>query len=172
MITNEKWKKINGYTRYEVSNMGNVRNYYTKKLKAVRKTKTGYYITDLKENGKQKTVYIHRLVAEAFVENAFSLPCVNHIDENKANNCEKNLEWCDVAYNNSYGSRPERMKETKIKRYGKRVAQIDCQTNEILKTYNSITEGAKAIGITKQAIDWSISKANHTAGGFRWVVME
>ena len=103
MNTNEKWKKINGYKNYEVSSKGNIRNIHTKKYKAVRKTKTGYLITDLKENGTKQTKYIHRLVAEAFVANLNNYPCVNHKDENKDNNCVENLEWCTVAYNNNYG---------------------------------------------------------------------
>lgn len=172
MITNEKWKPVNGFTRYEVSNMGNVRNIHTKELKAIRRTKTGYCITDLKENGRKKTAYIHRLVAEAFVKNAFNLPCINHKDENKANNHADNLEWCSIAYNNRYGTHIERIKETKTRTQGKKVAQLDCNTGAILNIYDSISEGARAVGITKQAIDWAIAKSTHTAGGFRWVVMQ
>lgn len=172
MITNEKWKKVDGFTRYEVSNMGRVRNIYTKELKAIRKTKTGYCITDLKENGKKKTAYIHRLVAEAFVENAFCLPCINHKDENKANNHADNLEWCSIEYNNRYGTHTERIKATKTRMCGKKIAQVDCETGNVLNIYDSITEGANAIGVTKQAISWAISKSTHSAGGFRWVVVQ
>lgn len=172
MITNEIWKPVNGFTRYEVSNMGNVRNIHTKELKAIRKTKTGYCITDLKENGMQKTSYIHRLVAEAFIENAFSLPCVNHIDEDKTNNCVYNLEWCSVAYNNAYGTKNKRMQETQTKLVGKKVAQIDMKTNKIMNVFPSVSEAARYIGVTKQAIDWALSKENHSSGGYRWVVMQ
>lgn len=171
MITNEEWKKVNGFTRYEVSNMGRVRNIHTKELKAIRRTKTGYCITDLKENGKQKTSYIHRLVAEAFIPNAFSLPCINHKDENKANNCVDNLEWCSIDYNNKYGTHNERIRATKTLTHGKKIAQIDCMTGNVLNVYDSITEGAKAASVTKQAISYAIAKDTHTAGGYRWVVV-
>lgn len=172
MITNEIWKSVIGFTRYEVSNMGNVRNIHTKELKSIRVSKTGYCITDLRENGIHKTSYIHRLVAEAFIENAFSLPCVNHIDEDKTNNHVDNLEWCSVAYNNAYGTKNKRMKETQTKLHGKKIAQIDLKTNEIIKIFPSISEAAKHIGVTKQAINWAICKASHTSGGYRWVVVE
>lgn len=171
MITNEEWKKVNGYTRYEVSNMGRVRNIHTKELKAIRQTKTGYFITDLKENGKKKTSYIHRLVAEAFIPNPNGLPQVNHKDENKKNNAVGNLEWCTAIYNNKYGTHNERIKATKTEVYGKKVAQVDCKTGDVLKVYDSLTEGAKAVGVTKQAIKYAISEGTHTAGGFRWVVV-
>lgn len=171
MVTNEKWKKINGFTKYEVSSTGKVRNIYNKQLKAIRCTKTGYCITDLKENGKKKTAYIHRLVAEAFIENPKLLPCVNHKDENKTNNCVENLEWCSVEYNNHYGSHNEKIKKTKIKKNGKAVKQIDIKTGQVLCTYKSMTEAAKATNITKQAIHYAITGNTHTAGGYRWVVV-
>jgi len=172
MITNEEWKPIKGFTRYEVSNMGNVRNIHTKQMKAVRKSKTGYCITDLKENGTKTTKYIHRLVAEAFVENVFSFSCVNHKDEDKANNRADNLEWCSVEYNNKYGTHNAKIKETKTRKCGKKVLQIDCKTGEVINEYGSITEAANAMNVTKQAIGWGASKESHTACGFRWVVMK
>lgn len=172
MITNETWEKVKGFTRYEVSNAGNVRNLHTKQLKAIRRTKTGYCITDLRENGMKKTSYVHRLVAEAFIENSFSFPCINHIDEDKSNNCVENLEWCDISYNNSYGNRIENMRQTKRKMYGKPVAQLDSKTGKVLKVFGSMSEAAESVGVTIQAIIWGLSKTTHTAGGFRWVVVQ
>ncbi len=46
------------------------------------------------DNGKRKSVRIHRLVAETYIENSDNFPQVNHIDENKTNNQVSNLEWC------------------------------------------------------------------------------
>ena len=49
--------------------------------------------------GKQRTFYVHRLVAEAFLPNPEDLPQVNHIDGNPSNNNSKNLEWCTASHN-------------------------------------------------------------------------
>ena len=63
----------------------------------------GYFMVDLKKNGKRKHARIHRLVAEAFIPNPDNLPEVNHKDENTHNNSFKNLEWCTSSCNKTYG---------------------------------------------------------------------
>ena len=63
----------------------------------------GYKIVSLTKDGKTKTVFVHRVVAEAFIPNNDNLPMVNHKDEDKTNNFVENLEWCTAAYNCAYG---------------------------------------------------------------------
>lgn len=53
----------------------------------------GYLMVHLYRKRMNKTVKVHRLVAEAFVPNPDGLPEVNHIDGNKSNNSASNLEW-------------------------------------------------------------------------------
>lgn len=95
----------------EVSNKGRV---FIPKVKGHPEHIT--YGSD-KSNGYKMLEYkgskylIHRLVAETFLPNADNLPCVNHKDENKSNNCVDNLEWCTHRYNNVYGTRVQRMVE-------------------------------------------------------------
>ena len=74
----------------------------------------GYLFVHLTNGkGKLKNEKIHRLVAKAFIPNPDNLPEVNHIDENKYNNCVDNLEWCSVKYNRNYGTRYQRIWETR-----------------------------------------------------------
>ena len=68
----------------------------------------GYKTVTLTKDGKTKTVYVHRIVAEAFIENPDNLPMVNHKDEDKTNNFVENLEWCTASYNRTYGKAIER----------------------------------------------------------------
>ena len=58
-----------------------------------------YAVVSYMENGKQKHIYVHRLVAEAFLPNPNHFPQVNHIDGNTKNNCVLNLEWCTAQHN-------------------------------------------------------------------------
>ena len=117
-MKNEIWKPIKKYENlYQVSNFGNVKriervNSYGRKLKEKIlipcKDLDGYLRLPLTINGKSKTFKVHRLVAEAFVDNPKNKETVNHIDENKANNFYKNLEWLSRDENRNYGSRNKR----------------------------------------------------------------
>lgn len=68
----------------------------------------GYKQIGLHKDGKEKKVLVHRLVAEAFLENPHNYTDVNHKDENKRNNLVSNLEWCNRSYNCLHGTAQER----------------------------------------------------------------
>ena len=55
--------------------------------------KKGYLSVGLHKNGKQKTIFIHQIVAWIFVENPENKPEVDHIDRNASNNRPANLRW-------------------------------------------------------------------------------
>lgn len=55
--------------------------------------KNGYITVSTYVDGRQKHFYVHRLMAEAFIDNPESKPQVNHKDGNKSNNDLNNLEW-------------------------------------------------------------------------------
>ena len=80
----------------EVRSLSN-RNY--QKIMPKRIDRAGYWTVRLSKNGKDSTVYIHRLLGFAFLENPSNKCCINHIDGNKLNNCISNLEWVTHAEN-------------------------------------------------------------------------
>lgn len=114
----EKFKPVQGYAGiYEISNLGRVKslsrvierkdgNTRTTEDRIILPflTKCGYHqIALTNKDGVKKKHYIHRLVANAFIENLDKLPIINHKDENKLNNRVDNLEWCSAYYNLRYG---------------------------------------------------------------------
>lgn len=95
----EKWKIVEGFSKYLVSNKGRVKNVI--RLKDLKfYDKDGYKKIELiNDDNVKKKVFVHRLVAQAFIPNPNGKPQVNHRDGNKANNKFNNLEWCTAKEN-------------------------------------------------------------------------
>lgn len=74
-----------------------------------------YYTVHLSKNNEDKRYRIHKLVANAFIENPNNLPEVNHIDCVRTNNCSKNLEWTTHIENVRHSA-----EKGNYKRYGER----------------------------------------------------
>lgn len=92
-----EWKEVKGYSDYEVSSEGDIRNKETKQLIAPQKNKNGYYSLKVYREHKPYTKMVHRLVATAFMGES-DLE-VNHIDGNKTNNKVSNLEYVSRSEN-------------------------------------------------------------------------
>ena len=104
------FKDIKDYENYQISDTGIVVNKKTgNELK--QQEKKGYMNVSLFKNGKKKTKLVHRLVAEAFIENIKNYPQINHKNENTKDNSVDNLEWCTAKYNSNYGSHNEKIRK-------------------------------------------------------------
>lgn len=104
----EKWKDVPGYEgKYWVSSFGRIKN-RSIIMKPCRCT-NGYLTACFWKNNKQTKILLHRLVASLFIPNPNDYNEVNHIDEDKTNNCVDNLEWCTRQYNQNYGKVRERI---------------------------------------------------------------
>ena len=99
-VKNELWQDIPNYEGwYQVSTQGRIR-----RMKAGKRTfigriskgwlhASGYPVIKLYREGKYTTIFIHILVATAFIGKKPDGFQTNHIDGNRANNCIENLEW-------------------------------------------------------------------------------
>lgn len=160
----EIWKDIKEYEGlYKVSNLGRVKSLERYKnnhgkqqlipesIKSTRKDKQGYLLLDLYKDNKQKTIRIHRLVAEHFIENPNNKETVNHIDGNKENNTVNNLEWATFKeqnkhfYKNNLKSRDNINKAVKAMNKAQ-AKKVKCLNNGVI--YESASEAARIVGVS------------------------
>lgn len=156
--------KRNSYTR--VDTMGRITVIKEKKL-SQHLDKDGYWrvmiVTGLK---KAKNIPVHKLVAETFIPNPNNLPCINHKNENKQDNRVENLEWCSVSYNNSYGKRLQSMRNTEIKKYGKKIVAIK---DKDIYYFNSISQASEKLNLNRSNISNCLAKRLKRTGGYEFI---
>lgn len=189
----ETYYKINGFSRYEVSNTGKIKRLaYTEKCRhrshkeIIMKLiydKDGYLVCGMVgDDGKHYTKKVHRLVAQALIPNPDNLPQVNHKDENKSNNNVENLEWVSNIDNMRWGTCASRISAA-IKKaheagvYDSRKKKILCVEKDIIfrsisdaarwLQKNNITANTSINGITPN-IMYACSGAHRSAYGFKW----
>lgn len=157
----EIWKDVDD--AYEVSSFGNVRNLRTGRLKKLEIDRSGYHTVRLYHNKNSRIIYVHRLVAKAFIKNPLEKAQVNHINGDKLDNSIDNLEWATQSENlrhaalvlgRSLGGR-------------KAIPVLCVETGE---RYRSIGEAARETGLSKGHIAKALShKEGRTqTGGFHW----
>ena len=178
----EVWKDIKGYEGlYQVSNMGRVKSlgrtvsaknnskqYRKGRILKFWTNKNGYQLVFLYNvNGERKTVFVHRLVCEAFYPKNKNKPEVNHINEDKSDNRACNLEWVTRKENNNHGTH-----NTKVaKALSKPVGQYT-REGELIKVWQSVSEVQRQLGFTKQNISQAARGKQKTAYGFVWKYVE
>ena len=171
MINPEIWKDIKGYEgKYEISNFGRVKSHVKIGTPTYYKTPIlstpGYYTVCLSKDGKVSySVGIHRLVAEAFVENTDKTKTeVNHKDGNKLNNYYENLEWVTRKENNEHAIK------SGLRKYVKSIEQYTLD-DELVNIFKSSAEAGNFLGKGKRTNTHILNCCKgkiSTAYGYKW----
>lgn len=160
----EQWKTIDEMPNYEVSNLGSVRRIKTGNLLS-QQNSNGYRTVTLWNCGKEKRLYVHRLVAIAFLDRCESKTEINHKDGNRANNCLDNLEWVTPSENILHGYKTlERKPIGAHKNYERKT---NMRTNlKLFRVKRNLTQAefSRKIGISRVA--YSLIERGERFGSF------
>lgn len=162
------WQEIRGHEGlYKVPDLGRVKSEsrvamrsngvpqtFSEKIIAQRDHSNGYHRVTLRKDGKQEYRLVHRLVAEASVQNVDNKPAVDHIDFDRHNNKAENSRWCTQAENlgrsrgfgRIKGNISEEMRRKQKERVSKPVRRSDG------KIFKSISDAARASNATHPAV--------------------
>jgi hypothetical protein len=151
---------------YGITDDGNIYSHKSNKYLKHHKNDNGYYRVACMIGNQRKSLYIHRLVAEAYlVEPTKNQIQVNHKDMNRLNNNVSNLEWVTPSENtqHSVDNNPEQYKHLQ-----KKVARLDKNTEQIIDTFNGIKQASRSCNVNSGSIVKVCKGIRLSAGGYKW----
>lgn len=161
----ENWKDLPQdllLSKYQVSNLGKIKNKRTQYILTQNPRKDGYISNNLLlDDNTWKSIYAHVLIAKTFIDNPENKPTVNHINIKRHDNRVVNLEW---ATNAEQSFKENRNKYTTS---GKSINQYDLNDN-FIKTWNKAIDVEDELNINRKNILKVLKGERKQSGGFIW----
>lgn len=175
------WKNIKQFENcYQVSTDGEVRS-LDRKVKTAKGTRTykgklltpnigtnGYYYVNLSSSGTSKTVYIHKLVADAFLSNPNSLSDVDHINGNKLDNRADNLQYLSHFDNASKSNKGKDRYDKHLERNPKAKNVVGVKDGKIIETIDCAKKLVDRYGINYSTLKKSLQHNNCVINGINY----
>lgn len=160
----EDWIILEDYPNDKISRDGRIYSTWVKRFKKQTSRKRYKLVSVVNKEKKEKKMYVHQLVALAYLPNPRGYKIVNHIDGNPSNNTVENLEWTNNHLNAQHAY------DTGLNSCKKKVRQIDVDDGVVVGRFNSMAEAAEAVGVSESAISHCCREdmGLKTAGGYKW----
>lgn len=181
-LEGEEWRYISGFEdMYAISNLGRLASHFKGKwrIRKVTNAKNDYLRVTLLSKGRKRKVSIHRLVAEAFVENHNGVNYVHHIDGNKQNNKASNLVWMSCREHHLLHMEKNPHLHDNLRYYNKyvktKIIYQFSRDGKYIGSYLNGKDASDATGVCQrnilQVANMDIrnnKRAIYTAGGYIW----
>lgn len=156
-------RDVVGYEGYGITSCGRVYSYRSGRFLTPKLDRYGYYQVGIYDkSGKQRWVLLHRLVAQAYLDNSDNLPDAAHKDECSTHNWLNNLEWLSRKDNLNAPLHRQRVSDNKIgKKHG-----VRCVETGII--YKSCRDAEEKTGISRHAISKCCRGICENAGKYHW----
>jgi len=173
----EIWKKHPEIEKLEVSSFGRVRTldrvvprekhtlFIKGRVLKQHDIGHGYLQVHFRVDGKHVNKYVHRLVAQTFIQNPNNWPEVNHKDNDRANNHVDNLEFCTRSYNQKYR---DKFGVSNTETKGQPVFAINLSTLEVSR-FRSQGEASRTLGVYRANISM-VTRGKLNQSGVFWFV--
>ena len=144
------WRNIPGFSKYQASNKGFIRNTKTKYVRKNSKTLNGYSrVSLIGDDEKKKSLRVHRIIANSFIPNPENKPTVNHKNHKRSDNRLENLEWMTQREQNLHSRKNKQIR-------GRPVWRCDPITREKIELFDSIHEACDELSKTiKTSVKYS-----------------
>lgn len=148
--------------RYKVSRDGRIicmdwGGYGKPRLCALSEVTNGYLKVGI--DGVLK--FVHRIVAETFIQNPKGKPCVDHVDTNRQNNSVDNLRWVTQKENCN--------NPLSIKNYNRQpIVQLTLDGTFVNRFVRQM-DASLEFGVKQGCISNCCHGRRKSAGGFRWM---
>lgn len=166
-LDGEVWKPVVGFERFfQISNLGRLkttaRPKVRERIKMPKNNGKGYWLHDFCIKNVHHYKYIHRLVAEAFLENPRNKPEVDHLNANRSDNRLVNLEWVSHLENQFNRFTIENREKNKHKIP---IVQLSI-LGDYITTWDSTEQAARFLKISTSTIAAAVSRKRLSAKGY------
>lgn len=151
--------QIKDFPDYFIDKQANIYSNKYNKLKLMKQYRSssgnGYFMIDLRKDGKKYKKLVHRLVAENFIPNPNNLPVVDHKNDDITINSSNNLQWSTQQDNihKSYKTLDQTRNFRECYLY---------KDNIFIKKFKSITEACKYANVEYRTSISTLTKYKKT----------